>query len=81
MMFGGMGWGAGMGLGWVFMILFWVFLVAGTVWLILAISGHTGRPAGAERSAALRILEERLARGDVELDEYKARTAAIGGGS
>lgn len=79
MMFGGMGWGAGMGLGWIFMLLFWIFLIAGTVWLVLAASGQAGRQAGTERGAALRILEERLARGEIDTDEFNARKSAIGG--
>lgn len=81
MMFGGMGWGAGTALGPIFMILFWVFLIAGTVWLVLAIGGQAGQRQGTPRSSALGILEERLARGEIDVDEYKARKAAIGGGS
>ncbi len=73
--FEGMGWGF-MGLG---MILFWVFLIAGTVWLVLAVSGQQGRRQGEERGSAFRILEERLARGEIDVDEYKARKSALGG--
>lgn len=74
-----MGWGAGSFLGPVFMILFWILIIAGTVWLVLAVSGQTARRQDGERSSALRILEERLARGEIDVDEYKARKAAIGG--
>ncbi|HEX9436408.1 MAG TPA: hypothetical protein VGA16_04520 [Candidatus Limnocylindria bacterium] len=73
-----MGWGAGGFLGPVFMILFWVLLVAGTVWLVLTISGQAAQRQ-TPRSSALATLEERLARGEVDVDEYKARKAAIGG--
>lgn len=79
MMFGDMSWGAGMFLGPIFMILFWVLLIAGTVWLVLAISGQAGQRQAPPRSAALAILEERLARGEIDVDEYKARKSAIGG--
>ncbi len=77
--FGGMDWGAGMFLGPIFMILFWVLLIAGTVWLVLAISGQTARGQTAQRPSALATLEDRLARGDIDLDEFKARKSAIGG--
>ena len=73
-----MGWGAGGFLGPVFMILFWVLLVAGTVWLVLTISGQAAQRQ-TPRSSALATLQERLARGEVDVDEYKARKAAIGG--
>jgi putative membrane protein len=76
--FGGMGWGAGTLLGPIFMILFWVVLVAGTVWLVLAISGQRAQRE-TPSSSALAILEERLAHGEIDVDEYTARRAAIGG--
>lgn len=75
-MFGGMGWG-GMALGSIFMVLFWVFLIAGAVWLVLAVSGQA-RQSQAPRSSALAILEERLARGEIDVDEYAKRKAVIG---
>lgn len=78
MMFGGMGWGAGF-LGPIFMVLFWVLLIAGTVWLVLAIGGQARGGQTSPRSSAQAILDERLARGEIEVDEYKARKASIGG--
>ena len=75
---GMMGWGGGMFLGPIFMILFWVLLIAGTVWLVLTISGQNAQRQ-APRSSAVAILEERLARGEIDVDEYKARKTAIGG--
>lgn len=78
MMFGGMGWG-GMLLGSAFMILFWVFVIAGVVWLVQAVGrGNGDRSVPPGRSTASTILEERLARGEIDVDEYKARKAAIG---
>jgi len=76
--FGAMGWGAGMGFGWIFMVLFWVLLIAGTVWLVLALTGQTVQRQ-APRSSALGILEERFARGEIDAAEYQARKSAIGG--
>lgn len=77
MMFGGMGWGAGMFLGPIFMVLFWVLLIAGTVWLVLAVSGQAGQRQ--VTSSARAILEDRLARGEIDLDEFNARKSAVGG--
>lgn len=71
----GFGWGF-MGLG---MVFFWVFLIAGTVWLVLTLSGQATQRREDDRGSAVRILEERVARGEIDVDEYKARTAAIGG--
>lgn len=81
MMFGDWGWG--MFFGPIFMLLFWVLLIAGTVWLVLAISGRTQQTQQQQtttRSSALAILEERLARGEIDVDEFNARKSAIGGG-
>ncbi len=85
MMFGGTGWGAGMLFGGIFMILFWVFLVAGVIWLVLSITHRVDQPldrsssSNASASNASAILDERLARGEIDVEEYKARKAAIGG--
>lgn len=70
MMFGmGIGWG--FGLGWLAMVLFWVFVVAGIAWLVLTL----GRPQ--ERDHAASILAERYARGEIDGDEFTARRRAI----
>ena len=79
MMLGGMGWGAGGFLGPIFMILFWVLIVAAVVWLVLAISGQQGQRQAT--SSARAILEERLARGEIDTDEFSARRSALGGAS
>lgn len=75
--------GYGFGLGGVLMmgvwILFWVFLVAGVVWLVTAL-GRSQRPADSP-SSALKILEERLARGEIDTEEFRTRRAAIEGGA
>lgn len=64
-----------LGFGGLFMVLFWVFVIAAIVWLVLTLS----RPritTGGESSAG-RILEERLARGEIEPEEFRARRAVI----
>jgi len=79
MMFGGMGWGAGSFLGPIFMVLFWVLLIAGTVWLILALTGQNAQRQAVQRSSGVAILEARLAKGEIDLDEFNARKSAIAG--
>ena len=72
--------GFAFGFGGVFMmlfwVLFWVFVVAGIVWLALTLSrSQAGSDGGA--SSARRILEERLARGEIDAEEFRLRRAAI----
>ncbi len=68
----GMGIGWGFGLGWLAMVLFWVFVAAGIAWLVLTL----GR-SPQERGHAASILAERYARGEIDSEEFKARTHAI----
>lgn len=71
-MMGGAGWSF---FGFILMALFWIFVVAGIVWLVLAVTRAQG---GGERgSAALSILAERLARGEIDAAEFRIRRAAI----
>jgi putative membrane protein len=65
------------GFGGVLMLLFWVFVIAGIIWLVLTLSRQQQFRGGAGESSALRILEERLARGEIETDEFRTRRAAI----
>ncbi len=56
------------------MMLFWIFVVAGVIWLVFA----AARPQlGSRGDDALRILEERLARGEIDAEEFRTRRAAI----
>jgi putative membrane protein len=67
--------GSWFGFGGLLMLLFWVFVIAGIVWLVLTLSRT--QPRGGEESSALRILEERLARGEIDPEEFRVRRAAI----
>jgi putative membrane protein len=68
--------GYGFGLGGLFMLLFWVFVIALVVWLVLTISRSQVRGNDGQDSA-LRTLEERLARGEIDAEEFRIRRAAI----
>lgn len=69
-------WGAGM-MGFGLMGLFWIAIA---VLVIFAIKwlGQDHSPAARPGSQALDILRERLARGEIEVDEFEARKAALG---
>jgi len=72
--------GSWFGLGGLFMVLFWVFVIAGIVWLVLTLSRSTTRANDDGRSGAVRILEERLARGEIDAEEFRTRRVALEGG-
>jgi putative membrane protein len=65
------------GFGGLLMLLFCIFVIAGIVWLVLALSRPQRVRGGGGESSALRILEERLARGDLDTEEFRTRRAAI----
>ena len=80
--FGGMmGWGGpGYGFGWwgilmgILMLLFWVLVIGGIVWLVIWLVQQP-RPGaagpGAPGPSALDILRERYARGEITREQYE----------
>jgi putative membrane protein len=90
--FGG-GWGAMGVIGMLLMAAVWVAIIVGVVYLIkAAVSGGrnatagslppagqaaTGEPPATRGSAALQVLEERYARGDIARDEFLQRKADL----
>lgn len=70
----GGGWWIVMVLG---MILFWGLVVAGIVWIVREVGGHRH---GGSAKTPMEVLDERLARGDVSVEEYEERRAALSGG-
>lgn len=62
------GWVPMMGLGPLLMVLFWVFVIAGVVYLIrwLMSQGLTSRP-----ESSLDILKKRYARGEISKQEFE----------
>jgi putative membrane protein len=68
--------GYSFGMGGLVMVLFWVFVIALVVWLVLTLSRSQNR-SGDGQSSALRILDERLARGEIDAEEFRVRRAAI----
>jgi putative membrane protein len=68
--------GSSFGLGGLVMLLFWVFVIALIVWVVLTLSRSQVRGNDGQ-SSAMRILEERLARGEIDAEEFRVRRAAI----
>lgn len=62
-----MGDGFGMGIPGLGMILVWVVIILLVVWLVRALVGDRRRGDKSARE----ILDERLARGEIDLDEYE----------
>jgi putative membrane protein len=77
MMWGGdWGWGGwlGMGLG---MVAFWGLVVWGIVTLV---RGRGEREAPRPRPSAQQLLAERLAQGEIDVEEYQGRLEVLRGG-
>ncbi len=72
---GGWGWGAWLAMGFM-MVLFWGAIVAV---IIVAIRSYGHRPEGSPTSGAgteddaLRVLDARFARGEIDAEEYTSR--------
>lgn len=60
----------------VLMALTWVVVVAGGVWLLVAVSGGSWRGPRFGGDAQ-ELLDQRLARGEIDVDEYEERSRAL----
>ena len=68
--------GNSFGAGGALMMLLAVFAIALVVWLVLTVGQSRAHDTGGP-SSAFRILEERLARGEIDAEEFRSRRAAI----
>ena len=73
------GWGMGW-FGMIFMILFWVLVIAGIVFLVRWLHQSTGKTSysgGSTGSQAMDILKERYAKGEIAHDEFESMKKEI----
>lgn len=71
-----MGWG--MGFGGIFMILFWVVIIAAVVVLARWLLGGFGQDDKASGKSALDVLKERYASGAIGREEFEQKRRDIG---
>ena len=63
------GWGMGFGFGWILMLLFWLLLILGIVYLVKMIAGGGKRTE--KEGTALDILKKRYAKGEINKEEFE----------
>ncbi|HAK88130.1 MAG TPA: electron transporter RnfE [Nitrospiraceae bacterium] len=71
---GDYGWGTGMGFGWLFMIIFWILIILGVVYLVRLIVGGEKRTTG---ETALDVLKKRYAKGEISKEEFEEKKKAL----
>lgn len=76
--YGSLGAGA-MGLGGIWMVLFWVLVVGGVVLLVRHLVGSTpGHRTGGGQRTPLDILGERYAKGEIDKEEFERKRSDLG---
>jgi putative membrane protein len=73
------GWGMG-GFGMIFMLIFWVLVIVGVIFLIRWLAQNTGKKGHSSTgtgSQAMDILKERYVRGDITRDQFETMKKEI----
>jgi putative membrane protein len=69
----GYGMGFGMGFGGIFMWIFWIVLIPLVVWAASVLIGKRDDGGNSRGKAALDILQERYAKGEIGREEYEQK--------
>ena len=86
--YGGWGMGPGMmggyGMGWfggILMVVFWILIIVGLVFLIKWLIQSTGRDktSGISGDRSLEILKERYAKGEIDKEEFESKKKDLSG--
>lgn len=67
---GSHGW---MGLGWIFMVLFWALVILGIIAIIRWLSTSADQNQRDPEKSALETLKERYAKGEIDREEYQQK--------
>jgi putative membrane protein len=70
MHWGDYGWGVGFGLGWFFMVIFWVLVILGIVYLVKLLVGAGARKKGMDAETPVEILKKRYAKGEITKEQF-----------
>lgn len=71
--------GFGMGFGMLLMGLFWIFLIAGAVWLVSALfQPGRSQELGGRSQTPRQILDQRYARGEITREQYELMKEDLG---